>query len=475
MPQVGSLQELVDLIVDNLDEDRKALKTCSLVSSGWLSRCRRYLFDELVVNIPYRNRKRRYWINGEKVEFNTMTKFNGLLEILNSPLCTFHSSITQITLQGSRNPNGRAMTSTQKNWLTHILRPKYLSNWRNVTALKFEDFDISFEFEHRNGTTWESFLSDATDPIFIEFRQRINRLSFLYISTGDAIAMFDVLNIVSRFPGLQELHLGPYNPHEEPEIEDSDSADISNYFDLEKLLRIPGPSSTNLTVLDITTEVGLWSIFPSTIVWKWAIHHKLIVNQLRVQVDMMTTADFPSFAEYLYLLGASLKDLDLSITFHGDFEDVDSHERRLTRRKSRDLLGTFVEPQRCVLGRSIGLETLRLESIFCYDIRNKCPMSLVSPSILFSNLTGQSLAHVEIIIQTDAPESEEHIDCDAENKDWSNADRILTSFPVLKSVLVSVYVGEEHEAEGIKESDVVDCFKRLLAQSLEKGLLKFGQ
>ncbi|KAF8877370.1 hypothetical protein BD779DRAFT_1804006 [Infundibulicybe gibba] len=83
--------EVIDLIIDQLagEDDRRTLKSCSLVCRSWLPRARHYLFSTISV---------------------VRTKSIPALHLLRSPLCTIHPHVRRLEL--CVNPSSTASMAT---------------------------------------------------------------------------------------------------------------------------------------------------------------------------------------------------------------------------------------------------------------------------------------------------------------------------------------------------------------------------
>ncbi|KAJ7609866.1 hypothetical protein FB45DRAFT_339960 [Roridomyces roridus] len=75
--------EIVDFIIDELWDDKPALKTCSCVYRDWLPRSRRYLFASVTLRVD--------WYAG-------VSKMDTFLSLISSPLATFLPYIDEVRL-----------------------------------------------------------------------------------------------------------------------------------------------------------------------------------------------------------------------------------------------------------------------------------------------------------------------------------------------------------------------------------------
>ncbi|KAG6848738.1 hypothetical protein H0H93_014544 [Arthromyces matolae] len=89
--------EILDLFVDHLEDDKPALLVCRIVCSRWLIRARRWVSLDAVISTPGDNNGRKRGRARNPKLINSTLK---LVNLLQSPHVTIHFSIRKLTIMG---------------------------------------------------------------------------------------------------------------------------------------------------------------------------------------------------------------------------------------------------------------------------------------------------------------------------------------------------------------------------------------
>ncbi|KAK7043044.1 hypothetical protein VNI00_008782 [Paramarasmius palmivorus] len=184
-------QELIEHVVDHLHDDRVSLKNCSLVASKWVPRSRHYLFQNLCIDAPS---------SKSAVEYDTV------ISILDSPECTIHSSIQNLTLHGIsalkwvkkvRDPKPATIE-----WLEPVFR--HLDKWTSVSTLTLERVDRYT----RGSNAWKVFIQQ---PTAFGFNAQITNLTLSHFGITNSVEhSTEFLSIIPAFPSTQRLVFDPF-------------------------------------------------------------------------------------------------------------------------------------------------------------------------------------------------------------------------------------------------------------------------
>ncbi|KAJ6466917.1 hypothetical protein C8R45DRAFT_1106340 [Mycena sanguinolenta] len=365
-------QELIDMIIDFVAGDVWAqwfaLRTCALVCRSWVSRSRSHFFERC-----------------PRLESDNARVFRDLLQ---SPHCTFLSHVRTIRLN-SWEPQDRDFDE--------ILVAADLRRLENLCALEIHIY-ISEDAE-----TIASFRAE-----FLTALPAVTKLQLSsYIRNGQSLPL---TGLISRFPALQELHVG-------------DMPGAAPYWSL--------PSASPPRGLRIL-KLGGQSSGP-ILAWLQATAHLPAVDS--VSLYKLRNSHISIVRAALQQIGSALRHLDVSLDLDSQISAVDS---------TLNLLDWSLHPD---------LRTLAIHDSSWGSPGDFGPAQVFP---LIKNLAAAKLERLELELNQPLYQP----------TDWAALDALLGSgerFPCLRTVVFTRNFVREHE-----------ILRGVLPMLAASGLLRWG-
>jgi hypothetical protein len=261
-------QELVDRIIDLLRSDKRALKSCGLVSTKWLSRSRRHLFWK--AKLHHRNKSAFY--NLIKSSHVTIAPFirwlDWDLEALNGENDTDKECLEEESLAQNESVNaGLNETGSSEDEERFIMG--YLGIHAPIVAL--------YVSQH---------LTPSTQALIVQGFEAVTELHLFCIKLG---TFQDVMELVSSFPLLEYLELNSECDDDDDEL-DGSSPILTLY-----------PIPTRLRILSLG-----WFQPDKTLRWLLSSQVAPPISRLELNVVYMLQPTIASLAEFLNAVGPNL-------------------------------------------------------------------------------------------------------------------------------------------------------------------------
>lgn len=157
-------QELIDIVLDNLHDDQRSLRQCSLVCKAWVPRCRSYIFEHIYLKSEDVDRWRRM--------MEASPEYSNLVR-----------SFTRSFLR--RNVEVLRISSSPEN---NVIPFQMLSQFSNLLTIDARRFSL------------EGYPND-----FLSLKLPSVKSLIVYSLTGES--SHQILQFLSIFPGLSRLEI----------------------------------------------------------------------------------------------------------------------------------------------------------------------------------------------------------------------------------------------------------------------------
>ncbi|KAF8970631.1 hypothetical protein BDZ97DRAFT_54398 [Flammula alnicola] len=259
-------QELIDLFIDHLHDDRKALKSCGLVCKAWLPASRHHLFRS--VSLAF-------------VGNSYVGQFIPFTKLLGHSSCTFATSIQELEIYAS-DDDGSGQGYWMHGWLDPLL--PHLPKLVSVTSLSCTEVG-----NHHTADSWGSMIRVH------QFTDQITHLELIYPLFS---SFTEHMASICAFSSLVTLS---YH---------NDSRGDSHLEDDPTFLQ-PPPKS--LQVLDLSNPgYSTLQLNSSQLMFRWLLRSKAVLHTLKLgQIDHITTDKFAILSLYMQFLDSSLLFLEV--------------------------------------------------------------------------------------------------------------------------------------------------------------------
>ena len=273
-------QEIIDMIIDYLHNDRGTLLVCALTCTAWTPRSYHHLFHSISIGF---------------ISNPTLNKFSTLIKLLDNPHCTFAAHVRHLEILGSdhdREYVGRDKLRFSCGWLDPLI--PHLPKFRSLTSISWDEAGGPYTFE-----SWRSLLREQ------QFAEQITDLT---LRRPRFRTFNEYRESICAFPSLVRLEF---------------AADGYGDGDLEDDPTCAKPLPTSLRVLTLSTASSYptLQLNSNQLLLGWLLRSEVVLHTLKLgQIPNVDSAiKFRILASYLQFLGPSLHVLGVEF---GSVEDV---------------------------------------------------------------------------------------------------------------------------------------------------------